>query len=533
MNSSIDLVGHWPLAGHGKEISGAGLPGIVRSVTFDAEGPDGCPGTAARFDGSQSGIEVAPHPRLNFGTGDFSIALWVHTEERMGDVVGNLVECYDPETRRGFHFSVVSHPGATSSVANDRNLHFGIDAGMVSPQWQDCGRPGNAVFVRALTTFAGDLYAATCEPGAGEAGHVYRYTGEKRWEDCGSPSACNSVSCLAEYDGQLYCGVARYKLSGSCLPDSPNKNPGGAVYRYIGGREWVECGQLDQGDGVHCICAFGGKLYATPTYEHQVLEYQGGCNWRPIGPDARVMAMGYWNGHLYGLTSGRDSVYRYEGDCTWTDCGWPEETSQLYSFLVYQGKPHIGTWPRGEVFRYDGDRTWTLCGSPGYSREVMGMALYNGKLYAGTLPMADVYRYEGRTAWSYTGGLDRSHGYPLRRAWTMAVYRGKLYCGTLPSGVVYSLEAGRMATWDHRFPGGWHHLAAVRRSQQLEIWMDGKQVANSEAFPLEKFDLTTGRPLLIGSGQHDHFCGCLSDLRLYSRALLPEDLVNLNKEGRT
>jgi len=99
--------------------------------------------------------------------------------------------------------------------------------------------------------------------------------------------------------------------------------------------------------------------------------------------------------------------------------------------------------------------------------------------------------------------------------------------------VVYSLEAGRMATWDHRFPGGWHHLAAVRRSQQLEIWMDGKQVANSEAFPLEKFDLTTGRPLLIGSGQHDHFCGCLSDLRLYSRALLPEDLVNLNKEGRT
>jgi hypothetical protein len=42
----------------------------------------------------------------------------------------------------------------------------------------------------------------------------------------------------------------------------------------------------------------------------------------------------------------------------------------------------------------------------------------------------------------------------------MAVHQGKLFAGTLPSGRVHSVEAGRMATWDSRFPDGWRHVAA-------------------------------------------------------------------------
>ncbi len=157
------------------------------------------------------------------------------------------------------------------------------------------------------------------------------------------------------------------------------------------------------------------------------------------------------------------------------------------------------------------------------------MALYNGKAYAGTLPMADVYRYEGESAWAYTGGLDSSHGYQLRRAWSMAVHDGRLYCGTLPSGRVYALEAGCAATWEHRLADGWHHVAGVRRGGAVELWVDGARVARSRSLPGAALDLDQDLPLLIGAGQHDTWCGDLAELRLYARALDAAELARLGQ----
>ena len=39
------------------------------------------------------------------------------------------------------------------------------------------------------------------------------------------------------------------------------------------------------------------------------------------------------------------------------------------------------------------------------------------------------------------------------------------------------------------------------------------------------------RPLTIGFGQHDYFSGRLRDVRLYRRALTPEDVAALSKRS--
>jgi len=527
MNPEKALVGHWPFRGDCRDHSQFGHEiQACRALQTGAAGPNGTANTAALFDGRASQITVAHHPALNFGTADFSIAVWVHTDKDVTDVLGDIVSKYDPASRNGFNFSIVSHSGVTGTHANDRNVHFGIDNGRIDPRWTDCGRVGRAVWIASLCVFDGQLYTATLEPNAGESGHVYRYVGPNQWKDCGSPAACNAVSSLAVCQGSLYCGTMRYKTSGSCLPESPNKNPGGKVFRYNGPNRWIDCGQLDDGDGIHCMAVFVGELYAAPLYDHGIFVYQGGTEWKSIGPDARVMCLGAWNGHLYALTSGRDNVYRLDQDGRWDRIDSPPATVQLYSFAVYRGKPHIGTWPGGDVFRYD-DATWTSVGSPGYTLETMGMAVYNGKLYAGVLPMASVYRYDADNGWTYTGTVDNSHDVQLRRAWSMAVHDGKLFCGTLPSGHVLSLEAGKLASYDHPLEPGWKHLTAVRRSDRLEVFVDGELRAQSSDFDPQDFDLTNDQPLSIAFGAHDNFNGRMSDLCLYNRALRPTEVVSL------
>jgi hypothetical protein len=523
MNIDKGLVGHWPFAQNCRDYSIIRHDSRSRHVKLGATGPAGVPRTAASFDGRRSFVEVPNHAGLNFGTREFSIAVWVYTEKGIDGIVGDIVAKYDPAKRKGFNLSVISHPGVTSSHTNDRNIHFGIDDGSQPSGWRDCGRPGQAVLAN-LAVCNGDLYAATLEPEADQSGHVYRYAGGREWEHCGSPAPCNYVSSCAVYQGALHCGVSRFKCSGHCLPDSPNKVAGGKVFRYEGKRKWKACGRLDGDDGINSLVVFRGILYATPLYAHGVYAYRPDGRWNNIGPDARVISLGFWRDNLYALTSGRDSVYRLEQDGRWSDVGRPRETAQLYSFAVYRGRPYIGTWPFGDVFRYDGRAVWAEVGSPGYTREVMGMAVYNGKLYAGTLPMAAVYRYDGGLAWHWVGTLDNTPGVQLRRAWSMAVYNGKLYCGTLPSGHVMSMRAGKLASYDRPLEPGWRHVAAVRRKGHLAIALDGRAVARSSRFSSERFNVTNEEPLSIGFGAHEHFKDRMADLRIYNRALTPREL---------
>ena len=219
------LIGHWRFSGDANDASGRGNHGRAFAVDLTAPGPDGRPDGAARFDGKSSYVEVPASPALDLGKGDFTLAVWAHTEESLDDVLGDLVSKYDPAARRGLNWCIKSGAGMTNSQANDRNVHFGIDAG-TEPVWSDRGRPGNAVYVMAMAVHDGKLFVGTCEAGPGEAGHVYRYDGGSRWVDCGSPDRCNAVTSLAAFGGKLYAGTGRYRLAGSALARIDEREPG-------------------------------------------------------------------------------------------------------------------------------------------------------------------------------------------------------------------------------------------------------------------------------------------------------------------
>ena len=496
-------------------------------------------GGCAHFDGVDDYIEVSDSPSLALGTSSFTIAVWVHTEAVLTDVLGDVVAKFDAATRTGLNFSIMNYVGATSAQSNYRNLFFGVDGGQSPPKWLDCGRPGDSHMIWALTVYDGRLYAGTWEPGEGQAGHVYRYEGGAKWADCGSPDLCNAISALAEHDGRLYAGGSFYSGQGSAQPVSPNKNPGGRVFRYEGGTRWTDCGKIGDVYTVTGLVTFGGQLYATtcdsygcPTRTEACYRYDGGRKWTFVGsPGGRLGAFLIHNGNLYATTFGKQGFARYDGDARWTPLGVVPDTGQTYSAVIYQGGICLGTWPTGTVFRFDGPNRFTSLGRLGVEKEVMALAVYNGKLYGGTLPLGKVYRHDGLAGWTNTGQLDATPDVLYRRVWSMAVYQGRLFAGTLPSGRVYSLEAGGCVSDDHALRPGWRHLAAVKDGGRLRLYVDGQCVAHSTPFDPADYSITNHQPLRIGFGQHDHFNGKMRDLRIYRKALSDAELLSLGKHA--
>jgi hypothetical protein len=554
------LIAHWRLVDNVEDSVGSGLVVRNHGVHLGAPGPGGRTG-AARFNGTDAYLEVPHHPALDLGAGDFTAAAWVHTDADRGDVVGSIVGKFDPDARRGFNLYILTSAGVTSAAQpNYRHLHFGIDNARVDREWADWGRPGNAVHIMALTASQGNLYAGTLEAGAGEMGHLWRYD-DGKWVDMGNPVGCNVVDTVAEYQGALYCGVGRYIGQGSDLGDLPNRTPGGQIFRVDPDGRWHYCGHPGAGDAtpeeapagdfsahVHArtpaevatspfssgkaddVCSltvYQGNLYCTSLHRRGAFVYEGGQDWKYVGPDERIMSFTLYHGGLYALING-GPVYRYEGGTRWAYCGHPEKSIQTYSAVTHYGQMYIGMWPEAEVYRYDGGETWTPVsaeGRVGYERELMGMALYNGKVYIGSLPMANVWRMDGRK-FTFMGTLDTSSA-SLKRVWSMAIYQGKLLGGTLPAGHVRAMEAGKMATWDHVFPGGWRHVTALKRGSALRLYVDGKQVSVAGGFNPGYYNLDNTQPLTIGFGAHDYFDGLMSDLRLYKRALDDAEIVSL------
>jgi hypothetical protein len=517
---NMGLVGHWPLAGHTRDISGQGHDAVNRGADLKAPGPNGKPGGAAQFDGRGAHLEVPMKPGLRLGKEDFSLAVWVHTDKDLDDVPGDLVSQYDSARRRGFHLMLKTSAGVTFSQANARHLQFGIDNNRESG-WTDCGRPGQALLAFALTAHEGHLYAGTCEPGKGESGHVYRYGGTGRWIDCGAPALCNAVTALAVHDGQLYAGVGKYRVAGSALPESENPHLGGKVFRYEGGTKWADCGQLPGAEAVGGLVVYRGRFYASSLYKPAgFFRYEGGTKWADCGtPDGkRVEALAVFDGYLYASSYDGGHVYRYDGK-QWTDCGQLGDNTQTYSFAPYEGRLYVGTWPSGRVYRFEEVGRWTDVGRLGEEKEVMGMLVHNGRLLAGTLPLAEVYQYEGSERWKKLTRLDLTPDVKFRRAWTAAEFQGQVFFSTLPSGKVFAFEAGKSATWEHSLSSGWQHVVAVKRGGRLELYVNGERVAASTPFDAADYDLSSDRPLRIGAGATDFFCGRLRDLRLYHRAL--------------
>ncbi|HPO14871.1 MAG TPA: LamG domain-containing protein [Candidatus Hydrogenedentes bacterium] len=543
--TSVALAGplpavHWKLLEDGQDSSGKACHLENHGVEFNAAVPDGS--RAARFDGRSAFLEAPNHSSPQFGPGDFTVSLWVYTKDALDDTLGDLLSTYDPATRTGLNLSILTCTGVSNSQPNYRNLHFGIDKGTEVDQWSDCGRPGNAIFIFGMVVHEGALYAATCESGVGESGHVYRYEGGASWTDCGSPGSSNSIGALAVYNGALYAGASWYDTTGSALEASPNTTPGGTIYRYDGGKQWVDCGSLENPETGKAITiggltVFNGKLYATTLKKDGfgLYRYEGSATWAYCGnPGRRVLNPSVFNGSMYMVSyDAPGGPFRYDG-ANWSYVGGTinPPIDQDYSFAVYGGQLHVSTWPKAYVYRMNENFTWTPCGKPGEENESMGMMTYNGKLYVGTLPSARVYRYDDADKWTPIGQqLDTSEG-KYRRAWSMAIFQGKLFCGTLPSGKIFCMEAGKNVTCDVALKPGWRHIAAVRESDRLRLFIDGQPVAESTKSDSTKYDLATDQPLRIGSGAGDYFYGWMKDLRIYETALREQEITALCNEQR-
>ncbi|MBW3542661.1 MAG: LamG domain-containing protein [Planctomycetes bacterium] len=527
------LVAHWPLRGNAADASGNALRTVEQGIDFSVAGPDGSPGTAAAFDGLTSSLEVPVARSLNLGTGDFSILTWAHTDVALDDLPGEIISCYDPATRTGFRLGIDSRPGVTSSQANWRNLHFGIDQSRSEPEWTDHGRLGNAVLIYSMAVYDDRLFVGTCEAARDQAGRVFAYDG-REWTDCGAPDRCNAISSLAVHDGRLYAAASKYRLAGSSLPESQNPHTGGNVYRYEAPGHWIHCGSLPEAEAIGGMVVYRGRLYAGSMYAPAgFFRYEGGTNWTPCGTPAgkRVEALTVHNGHIYATGYDEGAVYRFDGE-DWTHLGRIAGANQTYGFAVHRGELYVSEWPHARVFRYGGGTEWLPVGRLGEEMETMPLVVYNGKLYAGTLPSAEVYRFDVPETWTKVGRLDFTPDVRYRRVWTMAVYQGRLFAGTLPSGRVHSIEIGRNVTHDRALEPGWRHIAAVRESHRLKLYVDGRLVGTSAQFAPADYDLSNDRPLRIGFGTTDHFKGRLSDLRLYGLALTPAEIREISGIGR-
>ncbi|MDB5336841.1 MAG: hypothetical protein JWN70_2460 [Planctomycetaceae bacterium] len=536
--AAAKLIAHWKLAGDALDSSANGLHATNHGVVFEADKAGPLPGNA-RFGGSGQFLSVPHSDLLNLGADDFTISLWIHTDQMLDDDIGDLISKYDPATRTGFQLGVRNNTGVTSSSPNERQLEFGVDNGS-EPQWADMGRPGGeqSVLPFSLAAMGTRLFAGTCEPGLGKKGDVYFYNHSKdgsKWDPIAIPHLANSVSSLVVYDGQLYAGTAKYRLGGSALVESENPNLGGQVFRLKRDESgWVSCGRLPNTEGIGGMTVYKGKLYASSLYKPAgFFRYDGAEKWTslPTPNDKRTESLGVYNGYLWATGYDQGNIYRFDGE-TWADMGRLGDNTQTYSFAIHEGRLCVGTWPSGKVFRLVDKDQWEDMGRLGQELEVMGMLVHNGKLYAGTLPLAEVYRYDGGQTWTRIKQLDTTENVKYRRVWTMAQHAGSLVCGMLPSGHVQAMQTGRCTMSRTPLEAGWHHIAAVKQGLRLHIYRDGFPIADSSMVADKEFNISNQKMLRIGAGAGDTFNGRLSDVRIY-RGVLPEaDLKRMAGERK-
>jgi hypothetical protein len=258
------------------------------------------------------------------------------------------------------------------------------------------------------------------------------------------------------------------------------------------------------------------------------------------------------DGRLYAGVLNPAGVWEYDGRA-WRPLGNPEGSEercdQVHALQVYGGRLHATTWPEGHVVRLEQDETWTDCGRAGDALEINALVSYNGMFYAGSIPRAEVFRFDGMGRWTSVGRFLEPADYAFQdlkewcRVTSLTVFDGRLF-GSLGSctssrldapadfrGRVYAMEAGKCVTCDRDIGSGRRHVAAVRRGGCLELYLDGRKVAESARFAPELFDLTSSRPLLIGAGPTAHFRGGIQEVRAYNRALTPAEIAVVSRGG--
>jgi hypothetical protein len=556
-NSSKEsgLVGHWKLQGDCRDYSGHGNHGVNHGVNLDT-------GT---FDGISAYVEVPSSPSLKLGAGDFALSAWVYTEKDLDDVVGDVLDLYDPSRRRGITLSINSSASGYQGQGSDRHVYFGIDNARVT-DWQDCGRPSltSPYVSNSMMVYKGKLYAAITDAKEEKDWcRVFRYEGGQNWTDCGrvGNGRTTGVGPLIVHDGQMYAVTWTYDWTRV----QSGKYDAGRVYRYLGGTQWEDCGQPSDNRTLNCAASYKGNLYVGGGPNTWGVFVQEGEGWKASkifsnqGPQRCFPhAMSRYNGKLF---TAYPAVYSFDGE-QWTYAGLPGPLEtipslQTHSLAVYEGKLCAGTWPLAKVSRYVGGEEWQELGRVGEDgTEVNSLVVYNGKLYGGSIPRAEVCRYDGTAQWTSLKQFYSPEGWqpapatkPTRaqvaewsRVTSMTIYDGKLFAGIgsctssiLDSpadvrGKVFRMEAGKCASYDDDLGPGWKHLAAIRESGSLKLYVDGKLVAKSSSFDPAEYDVSTDEPLHIGFGQTDYFSGKISNVRIYNKALTDVEIQRLASE---
>ena len=89
------LVGFWKLREDTRDSSGFNNHGVNHLVKFDPRG-------FAVFNGKGSYIEIPSNPSIDLGSSPFTISTWVDIGTSTDDVPGDIMNRYDPDSRRGF-----------------------------------------------------------------------------------------------------------------------------------------------------------------------------------------------------------------------------------------------------------------------------------------------------------------------------------------------------------------------------------------------------------------------------------------------
>ena len=542
------LVGYWKLRGDCRDYSGHGNHGVNHGVDLDT----------GAFDGIGAYVEVPASASLKLGTGDFSLCAWIHTEKDLDDVVGDVLDLYDPARRRGVTLSVNSSGSGYQGQGNDRLVCFGIDNARASG-WEDCGRPGGTsrYISNSMLVHKGKLYAAVTDAtDEKDWCHVFRYDGGKQWTDCGrvGTGRTTGVGPLIVHDGELHAVTWTYDWTRV----KSGKYDAGRLYRYVGGTKWVDCGQPGEDRTLNCAASYRGKLYVgggpetwgvfvqTNVAQWAVSKVFSKQGERRLFPHA----MSRYNGKLF---TGYPCVYAFDGN-EWTYAGLPgplntTPTLQTHSFTVHQGRLCAGTWPEAKVAMYRGGEDWQELGRVGDDgTEVNALVVYNGKLYGGSIPRAEVCRYDGAPQWTSLKRFYSPEGWrpglpgkattrevnEWSRVTSLAIHQGKLFAGIgsctsavvdTPAdpadvlGKVFSMEAGKGVSHDDDLGPGWKHIAAIRERGLLKLYVDGRLVTQSSPFNQADYDVSTDQPLRIGFGQTDYFSGRISHVRIYNQPL--------------
>ncbi len=405
----VKLLAHWPLVSDAKDAVGD-LHATASRIEFASLGRP-----AARFNGINSVITIPDHQSLHLSNRDFSLTMWLKCLTPMSNTLGDLISKYDPDRRCGWNLHISGSAPGYDGMSDTRHVHFGIDDGYLS-----------------------------------------------EWEDHGKPSPTNShIPCLIVFNGELYCSIA----------DAEKTEDKTRVFRFAGGKEWVDCGRVGHDPlqySVVAMCVNRGKLFAmtsmwdweqargqteglpraTPS---RVYVYEGGTTWRDLGSLGETVRAGHmasYNGDLYVSSNrvGDRKVFKYDGHVfkldgeKWIDCGRPKPLDAAGCLVALNDKLYCASV--FNIYEYLGGQNWKCIGEqPHGIEQIHSMTILDGKLHIGTWPQGYVLRYAGGKDWEITGRLGLPVGMrECNEVNSLIAYNGKVYAGVIPKAEVYRRE---------------------------------------------------------------------------------------------